>query len=525
MRLPRSSGLLLHPTSLPGRFGVGDLGPAAVAFLDMLAEAGQRWWQILPFGPTGHGNSPYQSYSSYAGSRLLISPERLVQDGLLSKKDLADIPAIVEGRADFEAAGAAKDTLLRRAFDNFRPGPAEFPAFVEANASWLDDYALFMALKDAHGGSAWFQWEPGLVTRRPAELARWRKKLAEPIRYYEFVQFLFASQWDALRRSCDARRIGLIGDLPIFVAHDSSDVWARPELFWLDEAGRPLFVAGVPPDYFASTGQLWGNPLYRWEAHAAEGFAWWISRLKATTNRVDLVRLDHFRGFQAYWEIPAGAATAEGGRWALGPGSAFLEAIRDALGGLPLVAEDLGDITKEVEDLRDKFDLPGMRVMQFGFSGDPGTEFHLPFSYPNHCLAYTGTHDNDTTVGWFKGPAGVRAQRDYALRFLGSNGREVHWDVIRAALASVADTVIIPVQDVLGLGRSARMNVPGHPIGNWTWRLRPGQLKPQTVAKLADMTAIYGRWNGTPPPRSGRPSVDGPVAAKPAKSRRKVKST
>lgn len=277
MRLPRSSGLLLHPTSLPGRFGVGDLGPGAVAFLDLLAEAGQRWWQMLPLGPTGHGNSPYQSFSSYAGNRLLISPERLEQEGLLSKSDLAGVPARPSGRADYEAARAAKDSLLRRAFAGFPPGPPEFTAFVEAHAHWLEDYALFMALKDAHGGSAWFQWEPGLVTRDPDSLARWRERLAEPVRYYQFVQFVFARQWDALRRSCDARRIGLIGDLPIFVAHDSADVWARPDLFWLDPTGRPEFIAGVPPDYFASTGQLWGNPLYRWGCCSARRSGGWGS--------------------------------------------------------------------------------------------------------------------------------------------------------------------------------------------------------------------------------------------------------
>jgi 4-alpha-glucanotransferase len=509
MRLPRASGLLLHPTSLPGGFGVGDLGPAAVEFLDLLAAAGQRWWQVLPLCPTGHGNSPYQSYSSYAGNRLLVSPERLRDDGLLDASDLAGVPSARADRADFDAAASLKSRLLRRAFLNFRPEPPEFRAFAEANAAWLDDYALFMALKDAHAGAAWSQWEPGLVARKPSVLARWRKALGHEVRSYQFEQYVFARQWDALRRSSDARRVGLIGDLPIFVAHDSADVWARPDLFYLGKAGMPEFVAGVPPDYFASTGQLWGNPLYRWDVHAAEGFAWWISRLKATTGRVDLVRLDHFRGFQAYWEVPAGSKTAEGGRWALGPGVAFFEAVRAALGSLPLVAEDLGDITRDVEDLRDRFDLPGMRVMQFGFGGDPGTEFHLPFSYPNHCLAYTGTHDNDTTVGWFTGPvrgkaadrARAAARRAYALRFLGSTGRgrDVHWDVIRAGLASVADTVIIPVQDVLGLGRPARMNVPGHPSGNWAWRLKPGQLDAKSVARLADLTAVYGRWNGEVP--------------------------
>jgi 4-alpha-glucanotransferase len=513
MRHPRASGILLHPTSLPGRFGIGDLGDGAVQFLDRLSETGQHWWQILPLGPTGYGNSPYQSYSSYAGNPLLISPERLAEERLLSPSDWADYPRLPDDRVAFDAVTAAKDRLLRRAFAKFRPEAEGFRAFVEAEAGWLDDYALFMALKDAHGGSPWYDWEPELVGREPEALSRARRELAETVRYYEFLQYVFSRQWGAVREACRARRVGLIGDLPIYVAQDCADVWSRPDLFWLDAQGRPTCVAGVPPDYFAATGQLWGNPLYRWEAHAAEGFAWWIDRLRAQLGRVDLVRLDHFRGFEAYWEVPAGSATAEGGRWVPGPGAAFLEAIRDGLGGLPIVAEDLGDITAEVLALRDRFELPGMRVLQFGFSGDPGTEFHLPFSYVNHCIAYTGTHDNETTVGWFTAAvhgstddrALVAAQRAYALRVLGSNGVAVHWDAIRAALASVADTVIVPLQDVLGLDDSTRMNVPGRPHGNWNWRLRAGQVGPDSLHRLADMTAVYSRWNGTPPARYGPP--------------------
>ena len=319
--------------------------------------------------------------------------------------------------------------------------------------------------------------------------------------------------WSSLRSACVSRGVSLMGDLPIFVAQDSADVWARPDLFWLDERGLPTFIAGVPPDYFAETGQLWGNPLYKWDAHAQEGYAWWVARLKAQTARVDLVRLDHFRGFQAYWEIPAGSPTAEAGRWAMGPGAAFFDAVREGLGGLPLVAEDLGDITPEVEALRDRFDLPGMRVIQFGLSGDPGTDFHLPYRFVNHCLAYTGTHDNDTTLGWFEshargGDAGqglARARRDYAMRVVGSTGAEVQWDVIRAALSSVADTVIVPLQDVIGLGSGARMNVPGRPEGNWAWRLRHGQVDRRARERLASMTAVYGRWNGEAPGRYGPP--------------------
>jgi 4-alpha-glucanotransferase len=520
-RLPRSSGILLHPTSLPSRFGIGDLGPGALEFLDLLAETGQRWWQILPLGPVGYGNSPYQSYSSYAGNALLISPEKLAASGWLEPADLADAPALPEDRVEFDAVVALKERLLRRAYQGFHPEPPDFAGFVRENAFWLDDYALYRALKDANGGTAWYDWEPGLVRREAKALERWREELAGSVRYYQYEQFVFARQWRELRHACRARGVSMLGDLPIFVAQDSADVWMRPDLFWLDGRGRPTFVAGVPPDAFAEDGQFWGNPLYRWEAHAAEGYAWWVSRVKAQTDRVDMIRLDHFRGFEAYWEIPTGSPSARCGRWAKGPGTAFLEAVRQGLGGhLPLVAEDLGEITPEVYALRDRFGLPGMRVLQFGFGGNPGTEFHLPYTYVNHCIAYTGTHDNDTTLGWFaERPTGTareqehhRAQRAYARQVLGSNGDEVYWDVIRAVMASVADTVVTPLQDVLGLGAAARMNVPGKPKGNWGWRFRPGQVRPQARTRLAEMTAAYGRWNGPiparyAPPRGAEPEV------------------
>jgi 4-alpha-glucanotransferase len=507
MRLPRASGILLHPTSLPGRFGIGDLGPQAHAFLEFLVESGQRWWQMLPLGPLGAGNSPYQSYSSYAGNPLLISPEGLVDDGWLTPGDWKGYPVLPDDQVDFAAVAQAKETLFRNAFGRFRPDHLDFESFREDHAHWLDDYALYMALKEVHQGAAWISWAPELVRREPGALARCRTDLAETILYYQFIQFAFDRQWRSLREACRERAIHLIGDVPIFVALDSADVWARPDLFQLDELGHPLYVAGVPPDYFSATGQLWGNPLYRWEAHESENFAWWIARLRATTGRVDLVRLDHFRGFQAYWEVPAEAETAAHGRWALGPGTAFLEALRDDLGGLPLIAEDLGEITAEVLALRDRFDLPGMRVLQFAFGGDPGSEFHLPHRYVNHCFAYTGTHDNDTAAGWFhaehevstQGEARQRFERTFALRYLGTDGREFHWDLIRVALASIADTVIIPLQDVLGLDGRARMNTPGTPSGNWAWRFPAGLITPALTARLADMTAVYSRFNGVLP--------------------------
>lgn len=508
MDLPRSCGILLHLTSLPGRFGVGDLGPETEVFLDFLAESGQRWWQMLPIGPTGRGNSPYQSPSSFAGSRLLISPERLASAGYLEPRDWADVPKFPDDRVEFEAVLEAKTQLLRRAFENFGVGDDGFAQFRREQAAWLDDYTLFMALREAHGGADWTHWEPEIANRKPEALKRWREELAEEIRFHQFEQYCFAKQWSRLREECARRDIQLIGDVPIFVSHDSADVWARPELFLLDEQGRPTFVAGVPPDFFSETGQLWGNPLYHWEAHAAEGFDWWASRLRAQTDRFELVRLDHFRGFEANWEVPADAPTAAEGRWALGPGAAFLEAVRQSLGGLPLIAEDLGNITFEVEALRDRFELPGMKVLQFAFGDDPMAEQYLPYSYDRNCVVYTGTHDNDTTVGWFSSSAvdstqtteEIDAERAFVCRFVGTTGEQIHWDLIRIAYASVGDTVIIPMQDVLGLDSRARMNVPGQADGNWDWRMTRQQLdQTEGRARLADLAAVYARFNGEIP--------------------------
>jgi 4-alpha-glucanotransferase len=508
-RLPRGSGILLHPTSLPSRFGIGDLGPEADAFVDFLTETGQRWWQMLPVGPTGYGNSPYQSHSSFAGNPLLISPEQLAADGWLSADDWSDMPHVSENKVDFDAVLPLKDRLLRKAFARFGGDHPGFDAFVHAHAFWLDDFVLYMAVKGAHGGRAWNEWEPEIAARQPEAMKAWRERLADEVRFHQFVQFLFAHQWERLRHRCRERQIGLIGDLPIFVAQDSADVWARPDLFELDAERRPTIVAGVPPDYFSQTGQLWGNPLYRWEAHAAEHYAWWIARLKATSDRVDWVRLDHFRGFEAYWAVPAGSQTAAAGEWKRGPGAGILEAVRDAIGRLPLLAEDLGLITPEVEALRDRFELPGMRVLQFAFGDDAKANDYLPYSYIRHCLVYTGTHDNDTTVGWFHGSEGATTQsaeqqareRAFVLRYVGTSGAEIHWDLIRLALASVADTAVVPLQDVLGLGSEARMNVPGRPTGNWTWRFLPGQIDQPDRSRLADITAVYNRWNGPVPYR------------------------
>ncbi len=511
MELPRASGILLHPTSLPGRFGNGDLGPEAHAFVDFLAETGQTWWQVLPLGPTGYGNSPYQSPSSFAGNPLLISPEGLVERGWLDPEEIADDPRLPADRADFDAAAELKMGLLHRAYERFRAdksAPA-FQVFRAENRAWLDDYVFFQALRNAHGGRPWFDWEPGLVRRDPATCARWREEMADGIGFHEFVQYEFESQWRALRLACQEKGIRLIGDVPIFVAHDSADVWAHPDLYDLDELGMPRFMAGVPPDYFSETGQLWGNPLYRWEAHAKDGYAWWVSRIRSLLNRVDLIRIDHFRGFEAYWAVPAGSETAATGRWVSAPGREFFTAIGKALGSVPLIAEDLGLITPDVEALRDEFTLPGMRVIQFGFDADDGSDKHLPHRYVPHCVAYTGTHDNDTSYGWYHSTRAdttqpreeVRAAHAYALRYSGTTADQIHWGLIRVVSASVADTVVFPMQDILGLDSRARMNFPGKASGNWLWRYRKEQLTSDARDRLADLTAVYRRWNGAVPAR------------------------
>jgi 4-alpha-glucanotransferase len=516
MRLTRACGVLLHPTSLPGGHGIGDLGPEAHAFADFLASTGQRWWQMLPFGPTGYGNSPYQSHSSFAGNPLLIDLTDLVKRGWLDPDAVPHDNPTNPDLVDFDQVTTLKEMSLRKAFERFRERPPDhaYDEFNAAHSAWLDDYAFYHALKDEHHGLPWYEWEPGLVKRDPAECARWRERVADGIAYHRFVQFVFELQWESLRDHCRGRGIGLIGDLPIFVAHDSADVWANPELFNLDGRGQPMVVAGVPPDYFSATGQLWGNPLYRWDVHAADGYAWWTARLRELLRRVDFVRIDHFRGFEAYWEIPAGSPTAAPGRWVKGPGAAFFQVIREKLGALPLIAEDLGLITPEVEALRDQFNLPGMRVLQFGFGPDAGSEKYLPHEYVPHCFTYTGTHDNDTTRGWFLTEAGptqsaveMRAERAYALRYANSTGEDIHWAMIRLALASVADTAITPLQDILGLDGRARMNFPGKSGGYWRWRFTAGQIDQTARRRLAELTAIYGRWNGPYPPGGDRRSL------------------
>ncbi|MBI3407879.1 MAG: 4-alpha-glucanotransferase [Planctomycetes bacterium] len=489
----RAAGILLHPTSLPGPFGIGDLGHAAYDWIETLLHAKQKCWQILPLGPTGFGDSPYQCFSAFAGNPFLISPEFLVRDGLLDQGDLAGVSFPAE-RVDFGPVIIWKNNLLARAWENFRSGRGQglrdpFNDFTARHMSWLDDYGLFMALKDTQGGRSWLEWPTDLRLRAREALVKARRDLADSIGLHQFRQFLFFRQWQDLKDHVRRSGLKIIGDIPIFVSSDSADVWANPQFFQLDKDRRPTVVAGVPPDYFSPTGQLWGNPLYHWEALSADGYHWWLERLKACLQVVDLIRLDHFRGFEAYWEIPAGAPNAITGRWVKAPGRDLLRTIENALGEVPILAEDLGVITPEVEALRDEFHLPGMRILQFAFDSGPTNRF-LPHNYASpRTVVYTGTHDNDTTRGWFQ--TAPEHERDYARRYLARDGNDITWDLIRLGWSSSADCAIVPLQDVLDLGPSARMNFPGRPAGNWGWRFT--QLSQGFLDRLRDLTELYGR--------------------------------
>jgi 4-alpha-glucanotransferase len=507
----RSSGILLHPTSLPGPNGIGELGPEATRFLDFLGETGQSLWQVLPLGPTGYGDSPYQCFSAFAGNPLLVSVERLREEGLVPAADLKRRPDFPAREVDFGRVIEWKRSLLARAFAAFekKAPPARrdaLEAFVRGQASWLDDFALFAALKRTNGGAAWTTWDPDLATREEEALGRARAALAREVREVAFEQWLFFEQWAEVRRQAHERGIRIMGDIPIFVARDSADVWSHPEIFHLAADGQPSLQAGVPPDYFSATGQLWGNPLYRWEALARTGYAWWIDRFRAVLGLVDLVRLDHFRGFEAYWAVPGDAETAVDGQWVKGPGADFFEALREALGELPIVAEDLGVITPEVEALRDRFDFPGMAILQFAFGTDAQGNDFLPHNYPRNKVVYTGTHDNDTVVGWWTAGVGdstrtaaeVDLERERALTYCGGDGSTIHWDFVRTLFVSVADTAVVPLQDVLGAGADARMNLPGRGHGNWRWRFVASDLTPQVRGRLRAITEASGR--SAPPP-------------------------
>ena len=491
MNFSRSSGILLHPTSLAGKFGIGDLGAEAYRFVDFLHAGGQTLWQVLPLGPTGYGNSPYQCLSAFAGNPLLISPEQLVDEALVALEALHPDQDFAGDRVDFGPVIDFKKAVLAHAYDSFnRTAPsgirADFDLFSQQEAGWLEDYALFRAVKDSHAGASWNTWEPGLRSRQREALARAREQLREEIEAHKFSQYLFFKQWFALKSYCNQKGIRIVGDVPIFVAYDSADVWAQPELFKLNDNGAPVVVAGVPPDYFSTTGQLWGNPIYDWERMRVDGFRWWVDRMRAALRVVDIVRIDHFRGFAACWEVPAQDETAERGSWVEVPGRDILTVLKSSLGQLPILAEDLGVITPDVEALRDDFELPGMRILQFAFADTENN--HLPHNHVRNSVVYTGTHDNDTSVGWFNSVAGAGSTRDvaqvdreraYCLEYLNSDGSEIHWDFIRAAMASVASIAIVPAQDVLGLDSSARMNLPASTAGNWNWRLRGEALTPE----------------------------------------------
>ncbi len=492
MQFPRSSGILLHPTSLPGPYGIGDLGPEAIGLLDFLAASGQSLWQVLPLNPPGYSNSPYQCYSAFAGNPLLISPERLVRDGLLEQALPADAPLFPVGTVDFEAAVRFKTGLLRTAYDGWKPD-RDYEAFVTASASWLEDYALFTALSESRDGRPWNEWEPELALRDPKALKKVGQELKDEVGYHRFVQYLFHRQHGELKREAAKRGIRLTGDIPIFVAHNSADVWAGRSLFHLDAEGSPTHVAGVPPDYFSETGQRWGNPLYRWDVMARDGYAWWIERLRTALTLYDIVRIDHFRGFEAYWEIPAAEETAINGRWVPGPGAGFFRAVRSALGEAPILAEDLGVITPKVEALRDMFGLPGMKIIQFAFSAPDNV--YLPHNYTSpNCIVYTGTHDNDTTCGWWTGLP--KRDRAFIQAYIGKRPVDISWEMMRIAFGSIARMAVTPMQDLLSLGSEARMNTPGTSAANWGWRMKDGMLTEALRAKLWELTAVYGRLVG-----------------------------
>lgn len=493
--LPRASGILLHPSSLPGPFGIGDLGAGARRFIDWLAAHGQTYWQILPLGPTSYGDSPYQTLSAFAGNSNLISLDALAADGLLSRDDLESAPPFPRGRVDYGGVISHREQILARAWQRFQAGAApalheQLERFVMEHTFWLEEYALYMAIKRREQMRPWTEWDSGLRQRESAALQAARNELAADMASERFRQWLFWRQWAELRAYAVGRGIHIIGDLPIFVAHDSADVWARQEEYALDAAGKPTVVAGVPPDYFSPTGQRWGNPLYRWQHMRARGYDWWLQRLRTLLQLVDRVRIDHFRGFEAYWEIPAQEPTAIRGRWVTGPGAAFFRALQASLGELPIIAEDLGEITPAVEQLRDDLGLPGMKVLQFAWS-DPSNPF-LPHNIPQRCIVYTGTHDNNTTRGWWEQEADACSQA-FVRDYLGHEARDIVWALARAGMASVGAVFIMPMQDVLGCGAEARMNTPGSAAGNWAWRFDDSAWQHPGGQTLLHVTRLFQR--------------------------------
>jgi len=499
MQFERSAGILLHPTSLPGKYGIGDLGNEAYKFIDFLKEAGQTIWQTFPLGPTGYGDSPYQCFSAFAGNPLLVSPEKLFEDGFLSDNDLINPPISNPKKIDYGQAIDYKKSILKKAYTNFKNNSngleKDYEKFCEAHTGWLNDFALFMACKEHHGGAVWSSWEKGLVQREKKILAEWTKKLSDEIQYQKFIQFVFFRQWQSLRKYANENGIKIIGDMPIFIAYDSSDLWANKELFTVEEEGKLTFVAGVPPDYFSATGQLWGNPLYKWDEMEKDDFLWWRKRFSSLFELVDIVRIDHFRGFEAYWKIPGDAKTAQKGKWTKAPGEKLFKSLKKHLGELPILAEDLGVITPPVEALRDKFGFPGMKVLQFAFGTKMETKF-LPHNYIPNCVVYTGTHDNDTTKAYFEKEKSNKGKNDiyeHAQIYLNFFGDDILKELIRVAYASVANIVIIPMQDILNLGTESRMNFPSTTGGNWSWRFTWDQINDNLAKHYFGLTQLYER--------------------------------
>lgn len=505
MKFPRRSGVVLHPTSLPGPFGIGDLGAEAYKFVDWMAAAGQTYWQVLPLSPTGYGDSPYQGLSAFAGNPMLLSPDRLAEHGDLTPDDLRSVPALPHERVDFGAVIPSKLDLLKRAYENFRARGAaerreEFAEFQKAQAGWLDDAALFLALKEMHNRSAWYDWEPDLRARAPAALANARRALAEPIELQAYLQWQFYEQWLALKTYANDHRVQIMADIPIYVARDCCDVWANPHLFALDADLNPTIVSGVPPDYFTPDGQFWGHPLYRWDVMAHEEYAWWIERFRSAFTLADLARIDHFRAFYNYWEVPVTARTAREGQWRFGAGAGLFDAVNRVLGDVRIVAEDLGDFDTAsrtgLDELLQRFGFPGMKVLEFAFGGTSEAAF-LPHNYTREWVVYTGTHDNDTSIGWWNSASAE--ERAFTKRYLHMDGTDIAWDLIRAGWASVANTAMTTVQDILRLGHEARMNLPGvSGPPNWCWRMAAGALDDRLAQELREMTELYGRLQPAP---------------------------
>lgn len=495
MKIERSAGILLHPTSLPGKFGIGDLGPDAFKFIDFLKEAGQTLWQVLPLGPTGYGDSPYQCFSAFAGNPLLISPELLLHEGLLTDNDFSHLHNSNQHKIDFGEVITYKYGLLKKAFEvfdeKFKSTNKDYHNFCTQENYWLDDYSLFMSAKQLHGNASWTQWDPSLISRK--NIPSWKTKLAKEIEFQKFMQFYFQKQWQDIRRYAHQNGIKIIGDLPIFVAYDSADVWANKELFTIRDDGSLEFVAGVPPDYFSATGQLWGNPLYKWKKMEKDHYAWWRKRISKLLELVDIIRIDHFRGFDAYWRIPGDAATAINGTWIKGPGEKFFNAIKKALGELPIIAEDLGIITDSVEKLRDQFDFPGIKILQFGL-GEYGDNKFLPHNYIKNCVVHTGSHDNETTRGFLESERQKNSGiYEWAQKYLDYYGDNLNFELIRAAYGSAANICVIPMQDLLNLGNAARMNFPSTLGGNWNWRFSWDQITYDLAPVYKELTFLFDR--------------------------------